>query len=180
MRKIVGAVAFIFAVSLFYGAFSQNAVYAKEYKIGYVDLAKVFDEYKKTKESEKAMDEKGKAKEAERKKYVDELKKLKDEQAILSDKAKAEKQGVIEAKTKDLQEFRRKSQEEFVTARNDILGEVNQDLEKTVSAYAKEAGYNMILDSRVVLYGSDKDDCTNEILSRLNKPQENNKEAAKK
>ena len=57
MKKIVVlAIAMVFVFGLFYGV-SQQAAYAKDYKIGYVDLAKVFDEYKKTKDSEKGLDD---------------------------------------------------------------------------------------------------------------------------
>jgi outer membrane protein len=169
MRRIfIFAVAMIFAVGLFYGV-SSNTAFAKECKIGYVDLAKVFDEYKKTKESEKSLEEKGRAKEAERKKIVDELKKLKDEQALLSEKGKADKQKVIDNKLKDLQDFDRAAREELMKERNDKLGAIMKDIENVVTSYAKETGYDYILNSRAMLYGADQYDLTKEVLSRLNK-----------
>ena len=169
MRKlIVLAVAAVFACGLFIGL-NQDKAFAKEYKIGYVDLAKIFDEFKKTKESEKALEEKGKAKEAERKKLVDELRKLKDEQALLSDKAKAEKQTAIDNKVKGLQDFDRKVRDDLMKERNDLLGGILKDIELVVTAYAKEAGYDLILNSRTLLYGAEQYDLTAEILTRLNK-----------
>ena len=177
-KKVAIAVAVVFAAALFLGA--AQDLYAQGYKIGYVNGAKILYEYKKVKNFEKAWDEKGKVKEAEAKKMTDELRKLKDEQALLSEKAKAEKQTVIDAKIRDLQEFRRKSQEEFAKDRNDLLGGVNQDLEGTVAAYAKETGYDMVLDSRVVIYGQEKDDLTNEVMARMNKPKEAQGPPAKK
>jgi len=170
VRKLALAVAVIFAVGLFGGAVgSCEKVYAKEYKIGYVDLAKVFDEYKKTKESEKSLEEKGKAKEADRKKMVDELKKLKDEQALLSEKAKAEKQKTIDDKIKVLQDFDRSVRDELMKERNDRLAAIMKDIEGVVTIYAKEAGYDLIVNSRALLYGSEQYDLTKEVLSRLNK-----------
>ena len=167
-RKMVVAVmaAAVFAFISICGAGSLSA---KEYKIGYVDLAKVFDQYKKTKDSESVLTEKGKAKEAERKKMVDELRKLKDEQALLSDKAKAEKQGIIEDKVKVLQDFDKKAQEDLFKERNDILGGILKDIEKVVTDYSKETGYDIILNSRALLYGAEQYDVTEEILKRLNK-----------
>jgi len=168
MNKVmVIAAAAVFAAAFLLGA--AQDLYAQGCKIGYVNGAKILYDYKRVKDFEKTWEDKGRAKEAEGKKMTDELRKLKDEQALLSDKAKAEKQAVIDAKIRDLQEFRRKSQEEFMKDRNDLLGEVNQDLEGTIAAYAKEAGYDLILDSRVVLYGQDKDDVTNEIMARMNR-----------
>jgi len=167
-RIFVLAVAVIFVAGLFC-VVSPDVVYAKEYKIGYVDLAKVFDDYKKTKESEKMLEEKGKAKEAERKKIVDELKKLKDEQALLSEKGKADKQKVIDNKLKDLQDYDRLAREELMKERNDRLGAIMKDIEGVVTAYAKEAGYDIILNSRALLFGAEQYDLTKEVTSRLNK-----------
>jgi len=165
MRKIaVIAVAAVFAFGLFAGV-----ACAKEYKLGYVDLAKVFDEYKKTKDSEKGLEEKGKAKEAERAKMVDELRKLKDEQALLSEKAKAEKQTIIDNKIKVLQDFDRMTRDALVKERNDLLGGILKDIEKVVSDYAKATGYDFVLNSRMLLYGGEQYDLTAEILTRLNK-----------
>lgn len=168
MRKLALAVAVIFAAGLFGGAACGNA-YAKEYKIAYVDLAKVFDEYKKTKESEKALEEKGKAKEADRKKMVDEVKKLKDEQALLSEKAKAEKQKTIDDKIKILQDYDRGVRDELMKERNDRLAVIMKDIEGVVTVYAKESGYDMVMNSRALLYGAEQYDLTKEVLSRLNK-----------
>jgi len=164
MKKLALVVAALFAVSLFYGTAA-----AKEYKIGYVDLMKVFDEYQKTKDAEKVLAEKGKVKETDRKKIIDELRKLKDEQALLSEAKKAEKQGVIDSKIANLQEFDRKARDELVKERNDLLGGIMKDIEKVVTDYAKEAGYDIVLNSRTLLYGTEQGDLTNEILKRLNK-----------
>ena len=167
-RLIVLLVAAVFAFGLF-SAVSQDRAYAKEYRIGYVDLAKVFDEYKKTKESEKALEIKGKAKEDDRKKMIDEVRKLKDEQALLSDKAKAEKQSVIDTKIKNLQDFDKKTRDDLMKERNDALGNILKDIEKIVTDYAKAEGYDFILNSRMLLYGAQAYDLTAEVLTRLNK-----------
>ena len=143
--------------------------YAADYKIAYVDMAKVFGDYNKTKESEKTLDDKGKAKEADRKKLVDEVRKLKDEQALLSDKAKAEKQNVIDERIKTLQDFDRKTRDDLLKERNDKLAAILKDIEKVVTDYSKEAGYDFILDSRTILYGKETYDLTDEVLKRLNK-----------
>jgi len=168
MKKLVLAVAVIFAFGLFFGMSPEKA-YAKEYKLGYVDLGRVFDEYKKTKESEKILEEKGKAKEAERKVLVDELKKLKDEQAMLSESKKAEKQSAIDAKVKVLQDFDLKARNDLMKERNDRLNVIMKDIEKIVTDYAKETAYDMVLNSRTLLYGAEQYDLTAEVLKRLNK-----------
>ncbi len=167
-RIVLVAVAAIFAIGLFFGL-SQEKAYAKEYKIGYVDLGRVFDEYKKTKESEAALEAKGKAKELERKALTDELTKLKNEQSMLSDKAKAEKQGALDAKAKALQDFDTKARNDLMKERNDKLNGIMKDIEKVVTDFAKETGYDIILNSRTLLYGGEQYDLTVEVLKRLNK-----------
>jgi outer membrane protein len=167
MKKVIAlAVVAMFVAGMFFGVAQASA---KEYKIGYVDLAKVFDEYKKTKDSEKNLEAKGKAKEADRNKMVEELRKLKDEQALLSEKAKAEKQAVIDSKIKVLQDFDRTTRDALVKERNDMLGSILKEIEKVVTDYSKANGYDFILNSRMLLYGGEQYDLTNEVLTRLNK-----------
>jgi len=166
MKKIFFVIAVICAVALLVPQYS----WSKEYKLGYIDLAKVFDEYSKTKEFDKTLEQKGKSKEADRKKMVDELRKLKDEQALLSDKAKVEKQAAIDEKVKALQEFDRLTRDELIKERNDKVGDILKDIEKIVTDYSKQEGYDIILNSRMLLYGNETLDLTAEVLKRLNKP----------
>jgi Skp family chaperone for outer membrane proteins len=163
------ALAVIFAASMVVGV--ADRAYAKELKIGYIMMAKVFDEYQKTKDSEKVLSEKGRAKEEERKKMVDEIKKMKDDQALLSDKGKADKQAAIDTKLKALQDFDLKTRDELLKERNDILSGIMTDITKVISDYAKAGGYDVILNSdpRVMLYGADSMDVTADILKKLNK-----------
>ena len=171
MKKlIVLAVAVLFVAGLLVGGVAEKA-YAKEVKIGYVLMAKIFDEYYKTKDSEKVLSEKGSVKEAERKKMIDELKKMKDEQALLSDKAKGEKQAAIDGKLKILQDFDLKTRDELMKERNDMLSGIMADITKVITDHAKAEGYDVVLNSdpRVMLYGADGMDMTATILAKLNK-----------
>lgn len=142
--------------------------FAKEYRIGYVDLAKVSDEYAKTKDFEKTFEAQVKGKDAERQKFVDEIRKLKDEQALLSDKAKAEKQTIIDGKITGLQDFDRKVREELIKQRNQMLGEIQKDIDTVISAYSKEAGYDIVLIRQTVLFAGPELDLTAEVVKRLN------------
>lgn len=162
-RTVVLVIAALFIVGLLCG----NAV-AKEYKIGFVDLAKVSDEYGKTKDYEKNFETQVKGKDAERQKFVDEIRKLKDEQALLSDKAKSEKQTIIDDKIKNLQEFDRKVRDELIKQRNTMLGEIQKDIDGVISIYSKEAGYDIVLIKQTVLYGGPELDLTAEVVKRLN------------
>ena len=167
LRKLslVVAMVVIAAVCI---VFTGGDAFAKEYKIGYVDLAKVSDEYAKTKDFEKTFEVQVKGKDAERQKFVDEIRKLKDEQALLSDKAKAEKQPIIDGKIANLQEFDRKVRDELIKQRNQMLGEIQKDIDTVISAYSKEAGYNIVLIKQTVLFAGPELDITAEVVKRLN------------
>jgi Outer membrane protein len=149
-------------------AMQSRDAYAKEYKIGYVDLAKVSDEYAKTKDFEKTFEVQVKGKDAERQKFVDEVRKMKDEQALLSDKAKAEKQTIIDGKIANLQEFDRKVRDELIKQRNQMLGEIQKDIDVVISAYSAEAGYDIVLIKQTVLFAGPELDLTAEVVKRLN------------
>lgn len=164
MKKIVGlGIAVLFIASIVCGS-----AFAKEYKIGYVDLAKISDEYSKTKDYEKNFEIQVKAKDADRQKLVDEIRKMKDEQALLSDKAKNEKQGAIDDKIKNLQDFDRKTRDDLIKQRNTMLGEIQKDIDGVISAYSKEAGYDIVLIKQTVLYAGTDLDLTAEVVKRLN------------
>ena len=164
MKKIVVvAIAMFFAIGLFAGT-----AIAKEYKIGFVDLAKVSDEYGKTKDYDKSFETQVKGKDAERQKFVDEIRKLKDEQTLLSDKAKSEKQPAIDEKIKNLQDFDRKVRDDLIKQRNQMLGEIQKDIDGVISAYSKEVGYDIVLIKQTVLYGGADLDITAEVIKRLN------------
>jgi Outer membrane protein len=167
VRRLSLVIAVAVLVTACFVMFSKDA-FAKEYKIGYVDLAKVSDEYAKTKDFEKTFEVQVKGKDAERQKFVDEVRKLKDEQALLSDKAKAEKQTVIDSKITALQEFDKKVRDELINQRNKMLGEIQKDIDDVISAYSKEAGYDVVLIKQTVLFAGPELDITAEVVKRLN------------
>lgn len=167
VRKISLVMTAFFVIAVCAAVHNTDA-FAKEYKIGYVDLAKISDDYAKTKEYEKSFEAQVKGKDAERQKFVDEIRKMKDEQALLSDKAKAEKQGAIDDKIKSLQEFDRRVRDELIKQRNTMLGDIQKDIDSIISSYAKEAGCDIVLMKQTVLYADSELDLTQEITKRLN------------
>ncbi|MCX5667603.1 MAG: OmpH family outer membrane protein [Candidatus Omnitrophica bacterium] len=168
MLKKLGLVVAVVVIAAVCVVFTGVDAFAKEYKIGYVDLAKVSDEYAKTKDFEKTFEAQVKGKDAERQKFVDEVRKLKDEQALLSDKAKAEKQTIIDGKIGNLQEFDRRVRDELIKQRNQMLGEIQKDIDTVISAYSKEVGYDIVLIKQTVLFAGPELDLTAEVVKRLN------------
>jgi outer membrane protein len=142
--------------------------YAKELKLGYVDLDKIFDEYHKTKEAYKALDGKLKAKEAERKKMVDEVRRLKDELELLSDKGKEEKQAAIDEKIAALTEFDNKAKDELKKERIESIRTISAEIDGVIQGYGKDQGFDLILASRSLVFGKDEYDATEAVIKMLN------------
>lgn len=142
--------------------------YAKDLKIAYVDLDKVFEEYNKTKDEYKNLDNKLKGKENERKKMVDEVRKMKDELELLSDKGKEEKQTAIDEKINNLSEFDKKARDEFKKERMDAIKNISNEIDGVIQDYGKAQGYDLIVSSRALVYGKDEFDITDVIIKALN------------
>ena len=166
VREKTGFYLTFLVTSLFVIAGRTTPAYAE--KIAYVDVAKVFDEYEKTKQNDQVLSEQGKKKQGERDAKVQEVRRLKDELALLSDKNKDEKQELIDQKIKSLQEFDAAAREELGRKRDDVVKQILKDIDTVISAYGSKQGYDFIFNERALLYRSDKYDVTSQVLGELN------------
>lgn len=149
-------------------AISPHAKAQNPPKIGYIELSKIFDEYRKTQDSSKALDEERKEKQAEMEKMVAGLNRLKDELGLLSEAGKKKKQAEIDEKTKKLSEFERESRVELGSKRNAMMREILEEIDGVISEYGKAKNYDLILDDRFLLYHNESMDLTNETIKILN------------
>lgn len=141
---------------------------AANYKIGYVDLAKVFDEYERTKESDKILEKKANERQAQRDKSVEEIKKLKDAAELLNTKAKEEKQKLVDEQIQKLQEFDREVGTGLKKEKDEMLRDILKDIDKVVGEYGKSEGYTLIMDDRFLLYKDTQLNITDQIIKILN------------
>ncbi len=148
---------------------SHAVASAEEVKIGYINLGKTLDEYERTKESEKSLEKKLDKKEKERKKLVNEIKKLKDEIVLLSKKGKKEKEDIIDEKIKNLQDFDKELRSELQQERDEALRDILREINKIIRDYGEKHGYTAILNDRVIVYGNEAIDITQDIIDILNK-----------
>jgi len=137
-------------------------------KIGYVDLSRVFDQYEKTIDHDRKLQEKGDRKQAEREKMVSQLKQLKDELELLSEKGREKKQEQIGKKIKELQNFDLVTRTDLERERDEVVREILKEIDKVVQEYGRNKGYYLILNDRVLLYGDEQFDLTDEVLKLLN------------
>jgi outer membrane protein len=167
MRSVISKIAVIlFLVSVSLGVI--NLALAAGEKIAYMDLAKIFDEYNKTKDLDKQLESKGDAKQGERDKLVAEIKKLKDELELMADKGKEAKKVSIDDKIKKLQDFDRESRDTLRKERDDMARQILNEIKGVIDEVGKKEGYLLILDSRAILYGKEGDDLTSSILKTIN------------
>lgn len=155
----------VFLIVLSIG-FGRN-VFAGTY--AYVDVAKLFDEYQKTKDNDSVLKNMGEEKEKERETIVKEIRALKDELVLLADQAKKEKQDLLDQKIAKLQDFDRDAKRELSENRSKLVKEIFQDIDDVVQKYGEKKGYDMILNERALLYRNEKLDVTADILTELNK-----------
>ena len=138
-------------------------------KTAYVDVAKVFDSYQKTKDNDRVLQESGKKKEEERDALVHEIRQIKDEMALLNDDAKNKKQDTLTGKMKELQAFDQDARQNLGEQRNKVVREIFKDIDDTVQRIGERKGLDMIFNERALLYHTSKMDLTKEVTDELNK-----------
>jgi outer membrane protein len=156
----------VFLLSCFY--LPQNAQAAAPLKIGYIDVAAVFDGYDKTKEEDAKLGAKSQDKQAQRDKMVESVRNMKNELELLSEKQKEKKQSQIDDQIRKLQDFDREGKAELQRERDDMVRIILKDIEIVINEYASKNGYTMILNNRVLEYAPEEYNITKEVLNVLN------------
>lgn len=141
---------------------------AADKKIGFLDLSKVFDSYGKTKDFDAALEKEHKAYEEERNTKIEKLKEAQGKLALLKEEGKVKVQKEIEQMQTDLQDFDQGQRTDLTKKRDERLREILLEIEKIVSDFAKKEKYDVILNDRVLIYGSETLDVTDQILEILN------------
>ncbi|HOW42261.1 MAG TPA: OmpH family outer membrane protein [Candidatus Omnitrophota bacterium] len=138
-------------------------------KFAYVDLTRIFSEYSKTKDYDKALGNKQDAYEKERDKLVNDVKQFQDKMNLLSDKEKEAKKTELENKIKSLQEFDRQKQTDLRKEQDDKMKELLKDINDTIKQFAEKEGYTMVFNDRVLVYQDKNLDITDKIIELINK-----------
>jgi Skp family chaperone for outer membrane proteins len=143
------------AVISFQGAVTQT----NEFKRNFDDLQKKFDPQRAQLNSMKT--------------EVDTLtKQLNDQSATLSDAERATRTRVLDEKRRDLQRAAQDDQTDFQQELQDTFNGVATKVAKVMTDYAKQHGYDLVLDvseqSTPVLYASPEVDITKSIVEEYN------------
>ena len=155
MKKLIFMV--IIAAFLLIG---QGNAFADDFKMGYISLGTIFENYKKVADSNQEID---KVKE-ELKGKVDEINKLKEGFDTLSPEAKEERKKQMLAKQDDI----RQRTLEVRKDEDRILREILKDIEKAAMELRKKKKLTYIIDDRLIIDGPKDMNLTDEIIKMLN------------
>ncbi|MFA5270721.1 MAG: OmpH family outer membrane protein [Candidatus Omnitrophota bacterium] len=161
-KTIVSLVAFLVICSF------CSVSYAKELKIGYLNFLEVFNEYKKTKDYDEALNKKTEEKEKQLKDKGAELEKMQSKLSVLKDKEKDKEQKKMDQAEKEFQQLRRQSLLDLKKERDEKMKEIVEDIEKTIKDYAEKNNFDLILHGSAVLYGAKSIDITADVLKIVN------------
>lgn len=142
-------------------------------KIGFVDLSRLFDEYDKTKEYDKVLEEKHKGFETERNAKVEKIREAQGKLGLLKEEEKGKVEEEIEKLKTDLMEYDRQKKTDLTKERNEKIREILLEIEKIVSDYAEKQSFSIILNDKVLIYGNQTMNVTEDILKNLNKNEKN-------
>ncbi|MDP2941813.1 MAG: OmpH family outer membrane protein [Candidatus Omnitrophota bacterium] len=165
MKKVT---AVVLACAFVIGIFAVTSAQAAE-KYAYVDLTRIFTDYGKTKEYDKALTDKENAYTTEREKKVTEVKQLQDKMNLLSEKEKAAKKTELDAKIKALQDYDRQRQTDLRKEQLEKAQEIETDIRETVKKIAEKEGYTMVFNDRVLVYQDKALDITDKVMGELGK-----------
>lgn len=146
----------------------SGTLQAQELKLGYVDISRLFDDYYKTKEFDKILEAKNNEFEKERNAKIEAIRESQGKLGLLTDEKKTELEAEIEKLKADLLEFDRQKRTDLTKERNEKIREILLEIEKIVSDYAEKEKYSLILNDRVLIYGGETMNLTQNILAILN------------
>ncbi len=153
---------------LAFGLMLATPAFAKDLKVAYVDLSRVFDNYQKTKDFDAVLQKEGEGFKQELDAKVQKVRDAQSKLALLKDDEKQKVSAQIEKDKADLIEFDKQKRTELAKKRDDKVREILLEVEKIVSNMAKKEGYSFIFNDRVLIYGDQEQNITDKVLKSLN------------
>ena len=158
----------IFTVAITLVCSFSFALQAKELKIGYVDIFKVFNDYKKTIDYDKTLEVKKEDAEKKLDAKKETIKKIKDKLSLLKEGEKAKEEEKMRKEADEYQELQRKIFIDIKKERDEKMQEIIEDINKIVEDYAKKNKFDIVINENAILYGNKVMDITDEILKISN------------
>lgn len=164
MRRIFGCLV-VFALMMLF----SSTCFSEDLKIGYVDIFKVFNDYDKTKEYDQKLEAKKSDVEKQLEKKKGTIEKLQSKIDLLKEDEKAREEEKLNKELKEYRDLEREAYTDIRKERDEKMKDIVEDIDVIVKDYAKENGFDLIVNSNVVLYGDKAMDLTDEVLKLSNK-----------
>ncbi len=137
-------------------------------KIGVIYLRKVFDTYQKTIDYDKQLNEKAQKIQAKKDALQKEIEKIQASLEVVSKEEKEKKLKELREKQMELRNYMVESMRTINTEREKYMQEILKDIKPIITNYAKENGYDLILNGDMLLYSKDDSDLTEIMVKKLN------------
>jgi len=170
MKKWIVPTVAAFAVCMMAAALPAAAA---DLKIGYIVTPRLLAESKLGKESSAKLKAKAESAEKGLEKKMTELKKLQDDitkrMAVLNDQEKAKLGEEYERQARDAKRMKEDAQRDFDKTRTEIENDMMTKFRSVIEKFAKDNGYDLVLDAGTLLYISQKADVTSEVIQLADK-----------
>lgn len=170
MKNRIVPIALALAVTMMAGVLPASAA---DLKIGYIVTPRLLSESKLGKESSAKLKAKAESAEKGLEKKMTELKKLQEDitkrMAVLNDSEKAKLGEEYEKQLREAKRMKEDAQQDFDKTRQAIENDMMTKFRSVIEKFAKENGYDMVLDAGTLLYISQKADITNEVIQLADK-----------
>lgn len=157
----------VLALAMILGLITTARGFADQ-KIGYVDLAKVFDNYQQTKDFDAQLQAEGENFTKQRDAMIQKIQDDQNKLALMSDAEKTSMQADIEKQKNAVIEFDKEKRTELSQRRDGKVREILTQIQGIVSSIAKKDGYTYVMNDRVMIYGDPQFDMTDEVMKALN------------
>ncbi|HXC52644.1 MAG TPA: OmpH family outer membrane protein [Candidatus Limnocylindrales bacterium] len=146
---------------------------AADLKIGYIVTPRLLAESKLGKESSAKLKAKADTAEKTLQKKMEDVKKLQDDitkrMAVLNDTEKAKLGEEYEKQLRDAKRLKEDAQRDFDKSRGEIENDMMTKFRTVIEKFAKDNGYDLVLDAGTLLYISQKADITTEVIQLADK-----------
>ncbi len=170
MKKWIHLTALALAVSAMTAAIPADA---SDLKIGYIVTPRLLSESKLGKESSAKLKAKADAAEKGLQKKMDDVKKLQEDitkrMAVLNDEEKAKLGEEYDKQLRDAKRMKEDAQRDFDKSRSEIENDMMGKFRTVIEKFAKDNGYDLVLDAGTLLYISQKADVTTEVIQLADK-----------
>jgi Skp family chaperone for outer membrane proteins len=158
----------VFCLVVVFGFMATAITLADGLKIAYVDLAKVFDSYQKTKEFDAVLQSEGAQFQKQRDAMVQKIQDAQSKLSLMSDAQKSSMQSDIEKQKDEVVAFDKDKRAQLAKRRDDKVREILAEIQGVVSGMAKKEGYSYVLNDRVLVFGDPQFNITDTVMKSLN------------